>query len=109
MTKWLETIELRSIQNRREELESTFKDLADELGKKTGGPTVQIFQSHTMKNDFSLQLHHSDKPPDGGSSLAIGLVSLLKEFGLVNHTLWVERSGKSFKQNETSIHQRYGK
>jgi hypothetical protein len=108
MTRWLETIELRSPQNQRQELENTFKNLADELA---GGPDsllIKIYHNRMVTNDFCVHLHYSQKPDDRGSPLGLSVVSLLKEFGLVNHMLWEERTGKWYNKKKTSNLQRDG-
>jgi len=48
-----------------------------------------------IDTDFSIHLcHDSKKVEDGGSRLGMRLVAALKEFGLVNHSVWLEMNSK---------------
>ena len=89
--KWQEVIEFRSIDNqemiRALDLESHITDL------KPGNRPLQIhlFRHLTLKTDFCLHLvFNSDEPDINGSQLGLTLVAILQEYGLVNHTVWIE-------------------
>ena len=44
-----------------------------------------------LETDFSIHLiHDSEKPETGCSTICSQLVSSLKDFGFVNHTVWIE-------------------
>jgi len=89
--KWLEIIELRSADHNRDLLLSQLHELANEMDEETGKQSVTTYSCVKFESDFSIHLvHHSKEVEFGGSSLGIRLASALKEFGLVNHSIWVE-------------------
>lgn len=93
--KWLEIIELRSAECNRNVLRSRLQKLSDEMAKETGKQSVKAFSSVKTESDFSIHLiHHSKEAEYCGSPLGLRLVAALKEFGLVNHTIWVEMNNK---------------
>jgi hypothetical protein len=47
-----------------------------------------------IDTDFSIHLFHDSKKVEkSGSPLGLRLASALKEFGLVNHSIWIEMNG----------------
>jgi hypothetical protein len=52
------------------------------------------FRRASLEIDRSIHLHwESERPDQNGSSLALGLrlAKALEEFGLVDHSIWVEK------------------
>jgi rhamnogalacturonyl hydrolase YesR len=95
--KWIEIIELRSTGNTRKQLERHLQEFIDQMEKKSEKHTVKLYTSMMTDTDFSIHLFHdSSKVKNRGSSLGIRLVSALKFYGLVNHTIWIEKQ----KDNE---------
>jgi len=93
--KWLEIIELRSVDHNRDLLLSQLHELSNEMDEETGKQMVTTYGCVKFGSDFSIHLvHHSEEVEYGGSSLGIRLASALKEFGLVNHSIWVEMNNK---------------
>ena len=93
--KWIEIIQLRSVGSDRDLLESQLQRLINEVGKETKKQAIKSY-SHVMINtDFSIHLFHdSKKVENSGSPLGLRLASALKDFGLVNHSIWVEMHSK---------------
>ncbi len=93
--KWLEIIELRSVGNNLKLLEPELKSLIEELNKESKQRAVKVYSRVTIESDFSIHLYHDSKEIDiNGSTLGLHLVSILKEFGLINHSVWIEQLGK---------------
>ena len=93
--KWLEVIELRSVNSNRELLESHLRTLLAAIDKETQQQTIKSYRSVMIDNDFSIHLSYdSTKLENKGSQLGLRLASALKEFGLVNHSIWLEMHGK---------------
>ena len=93
--KWLEIIELRSVGDNLDFIERGLKSLIDELNKETEHQAIKIYNRVGLDCDFSIHLSHNSKEKDiDGSPLALQLVSTLKEYGLVNHSAWIERINK---------------
>ena len=93
--KWLEIIELRSAKTRRELLESQLHELMNEVDKESEKQTIKAYYNIMIDTDFTIFLFHdSTNSENSGSPLGLRLVSFLKEFGLVNHSVWVEMHNK---------------
>ena len=89
---WIEIIELRSAGNTQKKLETQLQEFLKQLEKKTEKQTVKLYTRMIIENDFSIHLFHdSGKIKNSGSPLGIKLVSALKSYGLVNHTIWIEK------------------
>ncbi len=93
--KWLEIIELRSVNSNRELLESTMQKLIVEVEKEAKRQELRAYSRVMMNTDFSIHLYHDSKKEEiNGSQLGLCLASSLKEFGLINHSVWVEMRNK---------------
>ena len=92
--KWLEIIELRSASTNLKLLEPELKSLIEELNKEPGQYALKVYSRVTVDSDFSIHLLHNSHEVDiNGSPLGLHLVSILKEFGLINHSVWKEQTG----------------
>jgi hypothetical protein len=90
--KWLEIIELRSVDSDNKLLESQLRELVD---KEMKGPVTRLYTRVMIDTDFSIHLFHdSKKVENSGSPIGLHLASAFKEFGLVNHSVWIETHGK---------------
>jgi hypothetical protein len=93
--KWLEIIELRSVDSNRELLKRQLKALIDEAHKKAEQQAIKVYNHVAIDTDFSIHLlYNSVKADINGSPLGLQLVSTLKKFGLVNHSVWIEKLSK---------------
>ncbi len=94
--KWLEIIELRSVESNRELLESQLQKLINEVDKETKKQAIKVYSHTTVETDFRIHLLHDSKEADiSGSPLGLHLASALKKFGLVNHSIWIEMPNNS--------------
>lgn len=90
--KWLEVIELRSMGIDQKELELQLYSLIDEMKQKTRQQEIKVYSHITVETDISIHLNNdSDSSNIGGSPMGQRLVSALREFGLVNHSVWIEK------------------
>ena len=90
--KWLEIIELRSVGKKRTEVELHLKHLIEAMKLETRQQAIKIYGHNTVETDFSIHLHHDSKSAAvNGSALGQRLVSVLKEYGLVSHSVWIEK------------------
>ncbi|MCP5062956.1 MAG: hypothetical protein GY936_10885 [Ignavibacteriae bacterium] len=93
--EWLEVIELRSVDRNLELLITQLQGLIDDLEKETIKQVIKIYQRTSIDSDFSIHLfHNSEKIEYRGSQLALHIASTLREFGLVNHSIWTEMNYK---------------
>ncbi len=93
--KWLEIIELRSAGGNSKLLESQMQKLVNEVCETTKNNAARAYCRLMIDTDFSIHLfHNSKKVEKSGSPLGLRLASALKEFGLVNHSIWIEMHSK---------------
>lgn len=90
--KWIEILELRSTGSTRKQLEKHIQELIDQSEKKSGQPVIKIYTRLNIGTDLSIHLiHDANEANNQGSTLGLSLVSELKSYGLVNHTIWIEK------------------
>ena len=88
--KWVEVILIRSVEINREKLESKLRRLIAMDSKTDHQRMVHVYSRVLVESDFCIHLvHDSEKVEHSGSRLALRLVTALKEFGLVNHNVWI--------------------
>ena len=93
--KWIELIHLRTSYGNRKLLESKLQGLIDEVHREKKGQTIVAYSRMLIDSDFGIHiLHDSIEVETNGSRLGLRLVDALKEFGLVNHSIWMEMNGK---------------
>jgi hypothetical protein len=93
--KWLEIIELRTVDSNRELLESRLEEVIDEVKAEMKQQTIKTYAHAMINTDFSIHLFNESKMAEQfGSRLGLHLASALREFGLVNHSIWIEKQGK---------------
>jgi hypothetical protein len=86
---WVEIIKLRSAGKTPEPL----KAFLSAIGKndRCGPKEVRVYRHAAWDSDWSLHLYwESEKPLEDGSVLGIQLSQALKEFGPVDHSVWIE-------------------
>jgi hypothetical protein len=89
--KCIEIIELRLRCNDQVLKELNISGLIAEVEKKMKPLTVELYRHGSLTTDYSLHLvHNMEKIDVNGSPLGFCLVSALKEFGLINHSMWFE-------------------
>jgi hypothetical protein len=92
--EWLEIIELRTVDTKRELLESRLKELIDEVDMEAKKQVIKAYSHATIDTDFSIHLFQDSILENFGSQLGLRLASALREFGLVNHSIWIEMHSK---------------
>ncbi|MEJ2194014.1 MAG: hypothetical protein P8X73_04045 [Ignavibacteriaceae bacterium] len=100
---WLEIIEIRTAGSNRELLASQLRSLRNELKKNADLKDVKIYRRAMLETDYCIHLFHSSKKVViGCSPICSQLTQSLKDFGLVNHTVWIEKSNGGYI-NETKM------
>jgi hypothetical protein len=88
--KWLEIIKIRISANDHKLLKSHFKQLVKEVNKEKEQKLI-LYRQLDLNTDVSIHIFRdSIKAEKSGSDLGIRIASALKEFGLVNHNVWIE-------------------
>jgi hypothetical protein len=87
--KWLEVIKLRSAGGNLELLDELLRPLSG--SNQRGLVEMKTFRHATLETDASVHLYwNSEMPEPDGSALGLRLAQALKEFGLIDHSVWVE-------------------
>jgi len=88
---WMEVIKLRIAGDKPESVEQKVVKMITEVNHNGKMKDIKVYRHALLDNDLSVHLHwESGKAEPQGSATALCLVHLLKEFGLVSHSVWVE-------------------
>jgi hypothetical protein len=90
MTKWIEVIRLRSVGKGSNLLEECLMS----LDKSTQSELVEMktYRHVNLETDLSIHLHwQTERPEQNGSALGLRIAEAFKEFGLIDHSVWVEK------------------
>lgn len=89
--KWAEVIMVRSPGSSVKPLNTALQELMKDVAGNDGDEDLRVFHREKLDSDICIVVFHSSKKTRiGGSPLGLRLVAALKEFGLVNHTVWTE-------------------
>lgn len=90
--KWIEIVELRTSKASTISIERFLGDWLNKIKKEEKQTRIKIYKRVFVETDISVHLFYESKSMKTGfSSLGAQLVSELKEFGLVNHSVWLEK------------------
>jgi hypothetical protein len=82
----LEIIHLRSSV---EPVDSLIDRIKESIWAEGGGTDVAtLYRRHGLETDVAIHIRHCESPV--ASTLAVHLANALKEFGLVEHSVWEE-------------------
>lgn len=88
--KWLEVIKLRSVGRDSGLLEELL--LSIDRSRQDERVEMKTYRLAALETDLSVHLHwESGWPEKNGSALGLRVAQALKEFGLVDHSVWIER------------------
>ena len=88
--KWMENIKVRAAVRLEEKAAAEFVSLVKDI-ESPGLDGVRVYLNVAFKGDISVQLHwDSEEPEYQGSFLGLKLEQAMKEFGLVDHSVWME-------------------
>ena len=98
---WIEIIEIRALHRTREKLETELQKILADVNKDSGGLDVKIYSRMNLDTDFViLIMNGSGRELNGESQLGIRLSEGLKDFGMVNYSIWNELSSSGQYTNE---------
>ena len=91
--KWLEIIRLRGAgieeEGLLEEFLHSFKTIRPDRSGELNA--IKTYRHTAFENDLSVHLYwESEEPGKEGSGLGLRLAQALKEFGLIDHSIWIE-------------------
>ena len=89
--RWVEIIEIRSLSYKEALLELDLLALLNELVPEKDPEKIEMYRHGELQTDWSIHLHYNcDADKACRSLLGLRLVSLLREFGFVHHSIWKE-------------------
>ena len=89
--KWIEAIHLRTANSNRKVLESKLQELIRSLSRNSDKQSIKIYNREMVGTDICIILFQDiEKTGIGGSRFGMRLVAGLKEFGMLNHSIWIE-------------------
>jgi len=89
----IEIITLRAACGKK--VDHRFMGLLDAEGDIDDLKEVRIYFHADLDTDMSIHLHwQTDEPIRQRSTFGIRLAQLLKDYGLINHDLWIEEERK---------------
>jgi hypothetical protein len=87
--KWLEVIKLRSVGKGSGFLEELLLPMDKFI--QNGLVETKTYHHAALETDLSVHLlWDSEHPKQNGSALGLRLAQALKEFGLTDHSVWIE-------------------
>ena len=90
--KWLEIIKVRSAGVEESSLEEFLRSLVKSGGSRES-VQIKTYRHAALGNDVSVHLHwESQGPAQNGSALGLHLAQALREFGLIDHSIWIEEA-----------------
>jgi len=88
----LEIIEIRSRASMRGRLEKELCRIAADVENAQEAEHVRVFAHGVMDADFSVHiLWPAQHIPSEGSAIGLRLLRVLREYGLLHHSVWVLR------------------
>jgi hypothetical protein len=88
---WIEIITLRSSGNIRESIIQELLKPVEEGSANDGLTALKVYRNAWVDTDLSIHLHwRSTEAKQQGSAVGLALAKTLKEFGLLNHSAWIE-------------------
>ncbi|MGZ3579227.1 MAG: hypothetical protein ACXU9G_09195 [Syntrophales bacterium] len=89
--EWIEVIRISSAENRQAMLEDKITSMMKQLNAKEPNHCIKLYRS-LSDEDMSIYLYwNKGNPEHQGSKTGRCLAHLLKEFGFISHSAWVER------------------
>jgi len=90
--KWVEIIKIRLTDADRPMLENEIMKSIADFRNRDGIREVKLYQHASDKNDLSLHLYWKSRNMESqGSPIGLSMVHILKEYGLIHHSVWREK------------------
>jgi hypothetical protein len=91
--KWMEVIKLRIAETSPELVEQKIIKLITDVNKYDSMKEIKLYRHAMLDNDVSVHLlWESEKIEPQGSATGLCLLHVLKEFGLISHSVWIEEA-----------------
>ena len=88
---WIEIVGLRTVGRDKEGAIKRLKQQIRQADRNERQVKIRIYHHATLETDLSIHLiWDSDKTSQSGSKLGLMLAEVFKEFGMVDHAVWIE-------------------
>ena len=92
--KWIEIIKLRIAESNRAPLPHQLAEIISGINSEGGLAEIKLCRHAIVESDLSIHLYwESERPAPQGSAAGLILMHMLKTFGLISHSVWVEEPG----------------
>ena len=89
--KWMEIIKIQAAGYDHSSLEGQLTELVSKLANGNGMKEMKLYRNAAVNNDLCIHLYwESPKAQVQGSETGLCILHLLREFGLIAHSVWVE-------------------
>jgi hypothetical protein len=93
--KWVEIIKLRVAESNRDSLNQQLAEIILGVNLGEGLGEIKLYRHAVVDSDLSIHLYwESERPVQQGSAAGRWLMHMLKAFGLISHSVWVEEAGQ---------------
>ena len=90
--KWIEVITLRFARLLKESVVTELLRQVEQAEKDENLVEIKMYHHATVENDLSIHIHwESEAMNQLKSSLGLQLVHALHDFGLINHSVWIDK------------------
>lgn len=94
--EWVEIIHLRTSRNTLEKLTDDFDGPIKVVEPDRVLVGVRLYHHPRLDTDLSIHIHwKGDQPDTLESALGLRLAHICNEYGLTNHSVWVEKKNRS--------------
>ena len=91
---WMEMIRLRTTQRQAQDVYSLLIDSMRQMTTEPGLVQAQVYDNAWQSTDVALSLlWDNDFPRHEGSRAGLSISEILKTFGLVEHSIWLRKTG----------------
>ncbi|MFA5182960.1 MAG: hypothetical protein WC405_16705 [Syntrophales bacterium] len=92
--KWIEIIKLRIAESNRYPLPHQLAEIISGVNHEGGLGEIKLYCHAMLDSDLSIHLYwESERPEPQGSAAGLFLIHMLKAFGLISHSVWIEEAG----------------
>jgi len=90
--KWMEIIKLRVADSNRDSLAQQLAEIIPGINLEQGLREIKLYRRAVVDSDVSIYLYwESKRPAPHGSAAGFCLMHMLKAFGLISHSVWIEK------------------
>jgi hypothetical protein len=91
--KWIEFIKVQTSIDQDQLFEQDLKNLIKSIPRKNGLDKVIVVRHGSIVDDYALFLFWKTRDVDqAGSGIGLNVAQILKKYGLVNHSVWLDNN-----------------